>query len=160
MSVEVDGFQFDAATAQQPWRSGFYVSRSAPADIDFFIVLDAAQLGWSVTYDPTGAYPTPLGWSVNGGVLDATQYHDGNNLPVHFCNVGVDGCYIWLQRRWRPVAADGNRVYVIEELMYDADLDGDQDVTNQRTNFYDATPAPPFRAVQPPAKAKATKGKR
>lgn len=156
MSMEVDGSQFTATNAQQQWRSGFYVSRSAAGTGDFFIVLDAAQIGFQVGYNPAGAgFPTPLGWTVNGGVLDATQYRNGSNQPVHFCTAGVNGCYIYLLRRWRPIANDGDRAYVIEELIYDIDRDGDLDVTNQRANFYDVAVAPPYLTVQPADKVEA-----
>lgn len=151
LSALADGSSFNAGNAQASWRSGFYMSRAEynPASTDFFVVLDPSQIGWAISYDSTQGYPIPLGWTTNGGAMDATQYRNGANQPVHFCTVGVNGCYIYLLRRWRPVATDGNRRYVIEEFLYDADLDGDLDVTNQRANYYDASPRPPF-AVTPP----------
>ena len=107
--------------------------------------------GWAVSYDynASTSASTRLGWSVTNGVLDAVSYRDGANQPVHFCTVGVNGCYIFQVRRWRPVAADENRAYVIEEFLWDTDLDGDLDVTNQRANFYDASVAPAFAPVAP-----------
>lgn len=154
LSMVAEGFQFTAANAQRSWRSGFYVSRSAPDDNDFFVVLDAAQIGWEVSYAGTNTFPTPVGWTVDGGVMDATAYRDGSNQPVHYCDVGIDGCYIWLVRRWRPVAADGDRAYVIEEFLYDNDGDGDIDLTNQRANYYDIAAAPPFVTAPPATRSK------
>ena len=145
MSMEVDGEEFTTANAAQQWRSGFNASRSNDDGADMFMVLDADNRGWAVAYfNGAATGSTPLGWSVNGGVLDATYYRNGSNQHVHYCDVGINGCYIWQVRRWRPVAADDNRAYVIEEFLWDSDLDGDLDVTNQRANFYDASVAPQF----------------
>ena len=143
--------QFTPANAAQHWRSGFNASRSKVDGFDFFVVLDPDSRGWAVNYDYNASTSASarLGWSVTGGVMDAVSYRDGSNQPVHFCTVGVNGCYIYQVRRWRPIAADDNRAYVIEEFLWDADLDGDLDVTNQRANFYDASAAPPFTPVAP-----------
>ena len=153
MSVEVDGEQFTTANAAQEWRSGFNASRSKADGLDFFVVLEPDSRGWAVSYNynASTSATTRLGWSVTNGVLDAVSYRDGANQPVHYCTVGVNGCYIFQVRRWRPVAADENRAYVIEEFLWDTDLDGDLDVTNQRANFYDASVAPPFAPVAPAA---------
>ncbi len=152
MSMEVDGEEFTVANAAQQWRSGFNASRSNDDGADMFMVLDPDSRGWAVTYfNGATTSSTPVGWSVNGGVLDATYYRNGSNQHVHSCVVGVNGCYIWQVRRWRPVAADDNRAYVIEEFLWDTDMDGDLDVTNQRANFYDAGVAPQFVAPAPAA---------
>jgi len=153
-----DGFAFTAANAAGDWRSGQYVSRVSfdPNNTDFFLVFGPGQAGWHVSYSATEAWPTAIGWSLDGGMVDAVYYRDGANQPVHSCVPGVGGCYIWQIRRWRPVAMDGNRAYVIEEFLVDFEGDGSFDVTTQRGNFYDATPAPPFlKAVRAPAPAPA-----
>ena len=149
--AEVDGEQFTTANGAQQWRSGFNASRSKPDGLDFFVVLEPDSRGWAVSYNynASTSATTRLGWSVTNGVLDAVSYRDGANQPVHYCTVGVNGCYIFQVRRWRPVAADENRAYVIEEFLWDTDLDGDLDVTNQRANFYDASVAPAFAPVTP-----------
>lgn len=162
LSAIADGFAFTPLTALAQWRSGFFVSRVSydPGNTDFFLVLDTAGIGWRVSYTETAAFPTPMGWTVAAGSMEATEYRNGSNQPVHDCQVGVDGCYIWNLRRWRPVAIDGDRVYVIEEMGWDQDGDGDIDLSNQRGNFYERAIAPPFSAVAPPiarSKPRATK---
>lgn len=138
------GFTTDGA--QRDWQSGFYLSRTTatPDNTDFWIALGAAQQGWVVSYGPGGPFVTRVGWNVVDGVMDAPYYRNGSNQPVHFCQLGVNGCYLWMQRRWTPVAADGDRIYVLEEFLRDIDGDGDLDVFNQRNNFYEAGIAPDF----------------
>lgn len=155
ISAIADGFAFTPAIAQADWRSGQFVSRVSfePHNTDFFMVFGPDQAGWHVSYSSTEAWPTAIGWDVNGGSVDAVYYRNGANQPVHFCQPGVGGCYIWQIRRWRPVAMHGNRAYVIEEFLVDFEGDGTFDVVTQRGNFYDATPALPF-AVAPPQRVK------
>ncbi|WP_133000172.1 Ig-like domain-containing protein [Luteimonas arsenica] len=146
ISALADGFTFDAGTAQADWMSGQSISRTAylASDTGFHILLRAGYLGWTLSLSESGMWPVPAGWTVQGGVMDLTMYRNGSNEPVHWCQVGVDGCYINMVRRWRPVASDGNRIHVIEEFLWDIDGDGDLDVTNQRGNFYDSGIAVPF----------------
>lgn len=153
ISAIADGFEFTAANAQGDWRSGFFVSRVYfdPYNTDFFMVYGPGQVGWHATYSTTEAWATPIGWSSNDGQVDAVYYRDGNNQPVHACQPGVDGCYIWQVRRWKPVAMDGNRAYIIEEFLVDFAGTGNFEIVSQRGNFYDAMPAPPFVAAPKPA---------
>ena len=58
------------------------------------------------------------------------------------CTPPVNGCYVNVRRTWHPVAVDGNRIYVIEELSWDSDWDFDMDIQHQRGNFYDAEALP------------------
>lgn len=155
MSMTVDGQQFTPDNAQQQWRSGFFVSRSVPVPTDFYMVLDANQIGWQVSVSGSDVFRTPLGWQVNGGVMDATYYRNGSNQPVHYCEVGVSGCYINMVRRWRPVAGDDDRAYMIEEFLRPNGA-GVLEVFNQRNNWYDistapaSVPAEPAIVVKPP----------
>lgn len=148
---------FTDATAAGAWRSGFFISRVSvdPTSTDFFMVFnaDAMKSGAQVSYSSIAAFVTPVGWATSaGGALLANYYRNGNNQPVTFCTIGVDGCYLWQQRRWRPVSVDGARAYVIEEFLFDTDLNGSIEVTNQRGNFYDLSPRPDF-SVAPEAPA-------
>ena len=156
IAFTADGFQFTAAGAQAAWRSGQFVSRASydPGNTDFYLVFGPGQAGWHVTYTETAAFPVALGWSVADGVVDATYYRDGNNQPVHACQPGVDGCYVWQIRRWNPVASDGARVYVIEEFLVDYEGDGSFQLITQRNNFYDAGQAPPFAVAPSPTTVK------
>ncbi|MES2858484.1 MAG: Ig-like domain-containing protein [Pseudomonadota bacterium] len=137
---------FTVETAQRDWQSGFYLSRTdaTPDNTDFWIVLGAAQQGWAVNYGAGGPFPLRIGWTVTEGMMQAPYYRNGSNQPVHFCQIGVDGCRLVMQRRWTPVAVDGARIYVLEEFLRDLDGDGDLDVINQRNNFYEAGTAPDF----------------
>lgn len=153
ISAVADGFAFTPTVAQADWLSGQNISRTAYTanNTGFYVLLRDAGLGWTLSLAEGSSLSTPGGWVVQGGVLDFTLYRNGMNQPVHWCDVGVAGCYVFTTRRWRPVATDGDRVYVIEEFLWDTDGDGDLDVTNQRGNFYDArTDAPPFATVRAP----------
>lgn len=156
IAFAADGFQFTAAGAQAAWRSGQFVSRASydPNNSDFYMVFGPGQAGWHVTYTETAAFPVALGWSVANGAVDATYYRDGNNQPVHNCQPGINGCYVWQVRRWNPVASDGDRVYVIEEFLVDYEGDGSFELINQRNNFYDAGQAPPFSVAPTPSQAR------
>lgn len=146
ISARADGSSFTPANAAREWRSGQFVSRLNvdPNNADFFLVFAPGGNGWHVSYTSTEAWPTRIGWTSTGGLVDAVYYRDGNNQPVHACQVGVDGCYVWQVRQWRPVATDGDRVYVIEQFLVDYEGNGQYVVTSQRGNFYDASTAPPF----------------
>nr|WP_255527549.1 Ig-like domain-containing protein [Luteimonas sp. MC1828] len=152
ISAIADGFAFTPASAQADWLSGQNISRTAymANNTGFYILLRGAGLGWTLSTGEGYATPTPGGWSVQGGVMDFTLYRNGSHAPVHWCQVGVNGCYVFLARRWRPVGADAGRVYVIEEFLWDTDGDGDLDVTSQRGNFYDTQGAVPPFSVAPP----------
>lgn len=158
ISARSDGFAFDPANAQADWRSGQFVSRATydPDNSDFFLVYGPGGTGWHVTYTSVQGWPTPIGWSSSAGMVDAVYYRNGNNQPVHWCQPQVNGCYIWQVRQWRPVARDGNRVYVIEQFLVDYEGNGNFVTVSQRGNFYDAMTAPPFQAsgnrVAQPAK--------
>jgi hypothetical protein len=149
-SARRDGFAFNDGNTPNSWRSGFYVGSTAIGMGDFFVVLDPDQSAWLVTYSASNeVFSTVAGWSVSDGVMDATSYISGTGWPTNYCEVGVNGCYIQRMRRWRPIAADGDRIYVLEEFLTDYNLDGSLEVTEQRTNFYDAGPRPPFRVAKP-----------
>lgn len=145
---------FDPGNVADSWRSGFYISPGtyspgAGAD-DFYVQLTGpAQTGQYVTRSFGENYTTPLSWSAPGGDMRVLQYHDDTGY-VYSCTVGVNGCIQWAGRRWRPVAGEGNRVYVIEELLGDLDSDGyvtDGEVRYQRANFYERA-LPPVDMVE------------
>jgi hypothetical protein len=151
ISAIADGFAFTGASARADWLSGQNLSRTAylPGNTGFYVLLRDAGLGWTLSTGEGFSTTVPGSWTVTSGVMDFTLYRNGANQPVHVCQVGVDGCYVFTLRRWHPVAVDGDRIHVIEEFLWDTDLDGDLDVTTQRANFYDARGDAPFSVISP-----------
>lgn len=148
ISNEFDGsLVFDAASLADSWRGGFDLSQAAyePPLVGLYLVLDpdgSAVMASRYAGDPN-TYTTPQTWRFNpdAGSMESTVYYD-NTGWVPSCTPPVNGCYVYTQRRWHPLAVDGNRIFVIEELAWDADGDLDLDVQHQRGNFYDRETAP------------------
>ena len=138
---------FDAANLADSWRSGFDLSQAAyePGLVGLYLVLDpdgSSVMASRYAGDPD-TYRTPQSWTYNAaaGSMESTVYYDDTGW-VPSCTPPVNGCYVYTQRRWHPLAVDGNRIFVIEELAWDADGDLDLDVQHQRGNFYDRETAP------------------
>lgn len=138
---------FDAASLADSWRGGFDLSQAAyePNLLGLYLVLDpdgSAVMASRYAGDPN-TYKTPQTWRYNpdAGSMESTVYYD-NTGWVPSCTPPVNGCYVYTQRRWHPLSVDGNRIFVIEELAWDADGDLDLDVRHQRGNFYDRETAP------------------
>lgn len=140
-----------AATATWPspasWRSGFDISQTAHDFAPFggfYIVLEAGGSGTQVNILETGHGSYPLRWSLELGAMSARRYRDQWGLPPE-CEVGVDGCHVWHERRRFPMSRDGDRIYVLEELWLDMDGTGPAglELQSQRANFYDIE-APPL----------------
>jgi hypothetical protein len=151
LSVVLDGSaSFDTGNLAHPWHSGFFISpaRLTAGPLDFYTVLTGpGQTGYLQSRSGTQWFQDPLSWSVTaGGKLRTLQYRDNTGYKA-FCTVGVDGCVHFRSRQWTPIARDGDRVYVIEEL--GGDLNGDgiaapEEIDNQRANFYDLQAPPPL----------------
>ena len=149
LSMRTDGYVFGPEGGYNaPWHSGFYISPGAYqfSGVDFYVFLTgAASTGHLLTYSGGGSFIDPLSWTrTAGSTLRMVQYHDNGGYTAG-CVVGVDGCVQTRAREWIPVARDGNRVYVIEQLSGDYDGDGlANEIDNERPNFYDlqAPPAP------------------
>lgn len=138
---------FTPAIVARSWLSGQTVSRPDAGALPFHLVFDAGPQnpGFHVTRDAAGtAFTTRIGWQVANGWLDAVYYRIGST-PVHYCAVGVEaGCFIWQIRRWIPMAADGDRRYVIEEFLVDYAGNGNFEIVTQRPTFYDEVARPSF----------------
>ena len=95
-----NGFEFTTADVERDWQGGFVISRTTLVP-DF--VLGAAQAAWQVSYGADQqVFTTRLGWTVNGGQMEARYYYNGSNQPVHF----LPGRGGWLLHRIRaPLAA-------------------------------------------------------
>jgi hypothetical protein len=147
MSAAVDGFTFDLANGERSWRSGFYLGQSTiQPGTDFTFTLDPAGVAFQRQATGTSTFVTPAGWRISGSVLEIVSYRNGSNQPVHGCQVGVGGCRIASLRRWRPTARNGDRVYVIEELLQESASNGNPQLFSQRVNYYDEIPRPPLSA--------------
>jgi hypothetical protein len=149
LSMRADGYAFGpTGDYSAPWHSGFYISPGAyqPSGLDFYVFLTgAASTGHLLTYSGGASFIDPLSWTrTAGSTLRMAQYRDNGGYKAS-CVVGVDGCVQTRAREWIPVARDGNRVYVIEQLKGDYNSDGVAgEIDNERPNFYDlqAPPAP------------------
>jgi hypothetical protein len=144
VSAMFDGFLFDPSSAQRAWRSGFTVGTSSvEPNGELMLILDPDGIGWQRDVLPTGeVFLSPRSWrSANGGV-EILTYRNASNQPVRECEVGVNGCRITMIRRWEPIARNGDRVYVLEELVQDSDGNGSIELDQQRTNYYDEVTRP------------------
>ena len=148
-SVRDGSLAFDVANLARAWRSGFDISQTAydfGDDYGFYIVLDGpAQTGSQVFVDSTGTQVSPLDWLLAGGTMVARRYWDDSGW-VPQCTVGVNGCFLYMERRWVPVSRSGDRIYVHEELWRDDDQDGPLPLSlmSQRANFYVVEAPPPL----------------
>ena len=145
-SVRDGSLVFDAALLARPWRSGFDISQTAYdfAGFDgFYIVLESGGTGSQVHVSEAGTSVSPLTWGIEDGAMVARRYRDHSGWR-DTCTIGVNGCFVFTERRWVPVSSDGNRIYVREELWLDQDMDGPLPLAmdSQRPNFYDIE-APP-----------------
>ena len=148
LSSVLDGtLEFDAANLMESWRSGFRLSDSAhvdPLQGDFYVVLDGpGQTGQQVSFHPAGVDRVPLVWDVADGMMVARRYRDYDGWQVE-CTVGVNGCFLYRERRWVPISRSGNRIYLHEELWGAQEFTGGAPLAllSQRGNFYDIEVAP------------------
>lgn len=148
MSAVRDGsLEFDVGNLASSWRSGFNVSEPTYASaqpVDFFIVLDGpGQTGRQVSVNAGGMGWSPLVWEVADGMMVARRYRDNSGWPVE-CTPGVNGCFLYMERRWVPVSRSGNRIYVHEELWSVQDTTGARplELLSQRANFYQLESVP------------------
>ena len=160
LAVRVDGSLPAFAEADVPgrWRSGFDISQF-PGDFTvfpgFFVRFhdDAERTGTfeSVSFGPGGevfsSFVPPLTWRIadsadaGPGALEALTFIDGDDFAT-WCDVDTDpDCILWRRRTWTPLAADGNRVYVLERLNYT--VAGTRELVSSRANFYEKGPIPP-----------------
>ncbi len=145
MSAAIDGFAFDVANGERSWRSGFYLGQSTlQPGTDFTFTLEPAGVAWRRTASSSSTSVIPVGWRVVNSNVEILDYRNGSNQPVHGCQVGVGACRIAMIRRWRPTAIDGDRVYVIEELLGESGSNGNPQLFSQRVNYYDEIPRPPL----------------
>ncbi|MGY1458039.1 MULTISPECIES: Ig-like domain-containing protein [unclassified Luteimonas] len=148
-SVRDGSLEFTTANLARPWRSGFDISQTAYDFENFFgfyIVLDGPdQTGRQVSiYPDVGISSTPLSWDLVDGVMVARRYRNHHGWQAE-CTLGVDGCYLFMERRWVPVSRAGGRIYLHEELWTAVDTTGLLPLVllSQRGNFYEIDAPPP-----------------
>lgn len=133
---------FTTSELSHSWASGLDLASTRIYDNDgqWFVGLDGpGQTGANVTIMPGYSFTRPLSWVIDDGAMYAT-YYSSKGVLVPYCDVGVDGCAAQYARRWTPIARDGNRIYVLEELYGDYDDDfhvTDDEMDTQRIMFYE-----------------------
>ena len=138
---------FTAGNLADTWRGGFDLSQAdlVPSMTGLYMVLDpdgSAVMASTYAGDPN-IYRTHQSWLLNAGTgaMESTIYYD-NSGWVPTCTPGVNGCYVYNQRRWHPLSVDGDRIYVLEEIAWNTDADPELEVQHQRGNFYDRSELP------------------
>lgn len=143
LSAANDGsLAFDPAGLARAWRSSFATSQPLhDATLsDFHVVLDGpGQTGYQRSVVGTVTSQRPLRWEIESGVMVARGYRDARGWQVE-CTVGVDGCFVASERRWRPLSASGGRIHVLEELWMRAAAEDPLALQSQRGNAYQAQP--------------------
>ena len=147
MASRLDGTTFASASMPGAWRSGFDISQFQADDHvypGFYVVLnnDVEKTGFQRTVDAGGGYldSFPFTWGVEGGDMVARSWREPPRGTVASCiSANLNLCWQVRERRWIPIAKDGNRVYVLESLVTRAGnaLANPLLLTSQRMNFYE-----------------------
>lgn len=139
LSTVVDGsLQFTPALLARAWRSAFDLTQPAhDAWSDFRVVLDGPdQTGYQRSITNDTPVERPVGWDIEGGAMVARTWRNQARQLKARCQAG-DACVLVSMRRWLPLAASGDRIYVHEEL-WTLDPDTGALVMHaQRGNFYE-----------------------
>lgn len=161
LSARVDGSlpAFTEAMLPGRWRSGFDISQFQPdlaEDFGFFLRMydNPARTGEFefVTFlpdgTPSGSLFPPMTWGVgtggDSGKMVALTFRN-SGATVAWCDVLTEpGCSLFRRRTWTPVAMDGDRIYVIERLIYRVGgvFGLTPQLISERPNFYELGPLP------------------
>jgi hypothetical protein len=150
LASRVDGsLAFDVGNLPFNWRSGFDISQfpgDGTVDFGFFVHLngDVGRTGIYESVDSVGAMFTnnPFTWGVESGQMVARSWRSPGFGATATCQSA--GCWIRRIRTWQPIARDGNRIYVLEDLQDPINAsgnvasDGVLKIVAQRVNFYEA----------------------
>jgi len=155
LASRIDGSAiFDVSNLPAEWLTGFNVSQF-PGEVaidspPFFVSIndDAAHTGDYKTINPNASISIshPFTWNIESGRMLARSYRqfvpNFGQVPVNYCAVtGTNACWIRRIRTWQPIAREGNRIYVLEEV-FDASLSNNVPsvprLVAQRMNFYEA----------------------
>jgi hypothetical protein len=145
MSSRVDpGYAFDYGTMPAAWRSGFDASQFQGEALIIpgcYVVLNANQTGNQRSINLQGDVINNafFSWDLESGRMVA-RYWKQPGVPgtLSACPVGSLNCFQIRQRNWEPLGREGNRIYVLEEIMiHDApNQPWEPGTGGQRVNFY------------------------
>jgi len=126
------------------WRSGFDISRfdgDGTFGPGFYAVNNADFTGNQRTVGNDGSVfnSFPWTWAVEGGTFVARTYRAPPFGTKNSC-AGYNPCFLTRVRSWQPLAREGNRIYVLENLTDQATLAGTMKISGQRMNFYELQP--------------------
>jgi hypothetical protein len=140
------GYAFDLATMPGNWRSGFDASQfqgNPTINPGFFVQLndDAGRSGnqHSVELNGTTSISGNFSWNVGpSGMVASYWKQPGVPGTLAACPVGSLNCFEIRRRTWEPLGRDGNRIYVLENIMIHTGPGQPwvPNPTGQRTNFY------------------------
>ena len=142
LGSRVDGSaSFDNAGMIGLWRSGFDIARfdgDGTFGPGFYAVNNADFTGNQRTVGNEGSVVDsfPWTWAVEDGTWISRSYVAPGFGRKASC-AGFDPCYLGRIRSWQPIAREGNRIYVLEELLNRTSLNGPLVVGGQRLNFYE-----------------------
>jgi hypothetical protein len=145
LASRIDGSaSFDNANAAGLWRSGFDISRfdgDGTFGPGFYIVANSSFTGIQRTISNNGDVINgfPFTWAAEGGNFVARTYTAPGYGRQASC-AGFNPCFLSRVRTWIPIAREGNRVYVLEELSNRANQSAPMLLNAQRMNFYELQP--------------------
>jgi hypothetical protein len=143
LGSRIDGSaSFDSAGMVGLWRSGFDISRfdgDGTFGPGFYAVNNPDFTGNQRTVGNDGSVVNsfPWTWAVEGGNFVARTYSVQNGGRRNSCAGVVNPCWLSRTRSWQPIAREGNRVYVLEQMVDQNQLSGPTRIAGQRLNFYE-----------------------
>ncbi len=132
---------FDNAGMVGLWRSGFDIAQfngDGTFGPGFYAVNNPDFTGKQRTVGNDGSVVDsfPWTWAVESGMWISRSYVAPGFGRQASC-AGFSPCYLGRVRSWQPIAREGNRIYVLEELLNRTSLNGPLVLSGQRLNFYE-----------------------
>jgi hypothetical protein len=144
LGSRIDGSAtFDSANMAGLWRSGFDISRfdgDGTFGPGFYAVNNANFTGNQRTVGNDGSVVNsfPWTWAVENGTFIARTYTAvGFGRQASCAPFPNTTCFLSRVRSWQPIAREGNRIYVLEELADRANVNAVLKTGSQRLNFYE-----------------------
>jgi hypothetical protein len=133
---------FDSAGMVGLWRSGFDIARfdgDGTVGPGFYAVNKPDFTGNQRTVGNDGSVVDsfPWTWAVESGNFVARTYQVLNGGRRNSCAGVVNPCWLSRTRSWQPIAREGNRVYVLEQMLDQSQQFGPTRIAGQRLNFYE-----------------------
>src|SRR5205085_6646362 len=117
------GYAFDLPGTAGLWRSGFDASQfqgDTAVFPGFYLVLNGNQTGNQRTIDAQGNTGNNafFSWGLESGVMVAHYWKQpGTPGTLAACPAGSSNCFEIRRRSWEPLGREGNRIYVLENIM-------------------------------------------